>query len=348
MQRTPTARVAGSFSHGVPRAANWKAVVARFQVSSAAKASCQLLNSIVPYVLLWYLMYKSLALSHWITLSLAVLASGFLVRIFIIFHDCGHGSFFKSRTANNVTGFVTGLLTLTPFHHWRWQHALHHGSSGDLDNRGAGDIWTLTVQEYLEASRWKRFAYRMARNPVLLFAIAPLYMFVIDQRFPARSAPQRERRSVHAMNLAILAVAATVSAFIGIRTYALFQMGVSMFAGAAGVWLFYVHHQFEGAYWARGKAWNYTDAALRGSSYYKLPKVLQWFSGNIGFHHIHHLSPRIPNYNLQRCHDANPAFGQIRPITLWSSVTSLAFRLWDEERGVLVGFRELNIPRSDG
>lgn len=323
----------------------WKAIVARFQRSSRGRASWQLLNSIVPYALLWYVMYRSLAISYWITLPLAVLAAGFLVRIFIIFHDCGHGSFFKSRAANRALGFITGLLTLTPFHHWRWQHALHHGTSSDLDRRGTGDIWMLTVQEYLESSRWRRFAYRLARNPFVLFVVAPFYVFVIHQRFPAASAPKRERRSVYWMNLAILVMAGAFSALIGVKAYLLIQLGVSTLAGAAGVWLFYVQHQFEGAYWERGTGWDFTSAALRGSSFYKLPKILQWFSGNIGFHHIHHLNPRIPNYNLQRCHEADSLFAQVRPITLQLSMKFLAYRLWDEQHGKLVGFRSVRSRR---
>jgi omega-6 fatty acid desaturase (delta-12 desaturase) len=267
------------------------------------------------------------------------LAAGLLARIFIIFHDCGHGSFYKSRIANRTLGLITGLLTLTPYHHWRWQHALHHRTCGDLDRRGAGDVWTLTVREYLDASRWKRVAYRLVRNPLVLFVLAPFYLFVIDHRFAAAAAPKRERRSVHWMNLAILAMACAMSALLGIKAYLLIQLTLTTIAGVAGIWLFYVQHQFEGAYWQRGKKWTYTDAALQGSSFYKLPRILQWFSGNIGFHHIHHLCPRIPNYNLQRCHNADILFSQVKPLTLLTSLKSLALRLWDEPAGKLVGFR---------
>jgi omega-6 fatty acid desaturase (delta-12 desaturase) len=322
-----------------PDAADWKAIVARFQEPSTWRASWQLANTFVPYALLWYAMYRSLAVSYWIMPPLAILAAGFLVRIFIIFHDCGHGSFFKSRRANMVTGFIAGLLTLTPYYHWRWEHATHHGTSGDLDRRGSGDIWMLTVEEYLKSSRWKRFAYRLARNPIILFVVAPLYLFVIGQRFPSATAQPRERRSVHWMNLAILIMAGTLSMLMGVKDYLVIQLSVTALAGAAGVWMFYVQHQFEDVYWERGEDWDYTAAALRGSSFYKLPKILQWFSGNIGFHHIHHLSPRIPNYNLQRCHDADPIFQQVKPMTLFASLKSLTFRLWDEQRKKLVGFR---------
>jgi omega-6 fatty acid desaturase (delta-12 desaturase) len=315
--------------------------VARFQTPSPWRARWQVANSFVPYVLLWFAMVRALAFSYWIMLPIAILASGFLVRIFIIFHDCGHASFFESKRANNVWGAIAGVLNLTPYRHWRWQHALHHGTSGDLDRRGSGDIWTLTVQEYVESTRWRRFAYRVARNPIVLFLLAPLYLFVVDHRFAASAAPARERQSVWQTNLALLGIGVVLSAIIGVKALLLIQLTISVVAGALGVWLFYVQHQFQGAYWARTESWDYTAAAVQGSSYYKLPKILQWFTGNIGFHHIHHLSPRIPNYHLQRCHDADPFFMSIEPLTLLSSRKSLAIRLWDEQRKKFVGFRHL-------
>src|SRR3984893_13926693 len=315
--------------------------VARFQAASLWRAQWQVINSFVPYVLLWFAMDRALAVSYWVMLPIAILAAAFLARIFIIFHDCGHASFFKSKGANNVTGVVAGLLNLTPYRHWRWQHALHHGTAGDLDRRGSGDIWTLTVQEYLQSTRWRRFAYRLARNPVVLFVIAPLYVFVVHHRFAASAAPKRERQSVHYTNWALLGITLVMSAVIGLRAFLLIQLTVSAFAGALGLWLFYVQHQFQGAYWARSKDWSYTAAALQGSSFYKLPRILQWFTGNIGFHHIHHLSPRIPNYHLQLCHEADPFFDTIKPVTLLASLRSLTFRLWDEQRNVFVSFRHL-------
>ena len=332
----------------VSKTAEWRKIVVRFQAPSTWRAVWQLANTLIPYAGLWYLMYLSLSISYWLLVPLVILAGLFVVRIFIIFHDCGHRSYVKSPLANDTIGFITGLLTLTPYYHWRWEHAIHHSHSGDLDHRGTGDIWTMTVQEYLESGRWKRFAYRLARNPIVLFGIAPLYMFVIHQRFPKTGASPRERRSVHWMNLAILAMAAVLSYFFGVVPYLLIQLGVTFVAGAVGVWMFYVQHQFEDVYWERGENWDFTAAALQGSSFYKLPKILQWFSGNIGFHHIHHLSPRIPNYNLERCHLADPFFSQVKPITFLASLKSAAFRLWDERTrklvGTLVGFRK---ARSD-
>ena len=324
-----------------PDAADWKEIVAKYQRPSAAKAIWQIANTLVPYALLWYLMHLSLAVSWWLTAPLAILAGAFLVRVFIIFHDCGHGSFFKSHRANVVWGFLCGLLTFTPFYHWRWEHSLHHATAGDLDRRGVGDVWTLTVQEYLESSRGKRFAYRLARNPIVLFVLAPLYVFLIRHRLPKTAASRRERSSVHWMNLAILGMVAVMAAIFGLEAYLVIQLTALLVAGSAGFWLFYVQHQFEGVYWERRDEWDYAAAALKGSSFYKLPRVLQWFSGNIGFHHIHHLSPRIPNYNLEKCHQADPLFQTVKPVTLFSSFKSLTFRLWDEQRRKLIGYRDL-------
>jgi omega-6 fatty acid desaturase (delta-12 desaturase) len=327
--------------------APWKEIVMKYQAPSPWRALWQIVNTLAPYALLWYLMYLSRAVSWWITMALAMLAGAFLVRVFIIFHDCGHGSFFKSRRANDTIGFIAGVLTFTPYYHWRWEHAVHHASAGDLDKRGTGDVWTMTVQEYLESSQWKRFAYRLARNPIVLFVIAPLYLFVIRQRFPSAEANPRERRSVHWMNLAILGMGAALSWVFGLKAYLIIQLTVMATAGGAGVWMFYVQHQFEGVYWERGDDWDYTAAALEGSSFYKLPKILQWFSGNIGFHHIHHLSPRIPNYNLERCHRSNPIFQEVKPITLFSSLKSSTLRLWDEKLKKLVGYRHLRHLRRE-
>ena len=324
---------------------SWREIVSRYQRPAIGPSLWQIVNTLVPYAVLWYLMYRSLAISYWITLPLAVLAGAFLVRIFIISHDCGHGSFFKSSKANDVLGFITGVLTFTPYYHWRWEHSLHHRTSGDLDRRGTGDVWTLTVQEYLESSRWRRFAYRLARNPVVLFLVAPAFVFLGKHRIPSAKAPRRERYSVYWTNLAIVGVAAAMSSVFGLKAYLLIQLAVIMVAGSAGMWLFYVQHQFEGVYWERGEAWDYTAAALQGSSFYKLPRILQWFSGNIGFHHIHHLSPRIPNYHLEKCHKSEPVFQSVPPVTLFSSLKSLTFRLWDEQRRKLVGYRSLRTLR---
>ncbi len=328
-----------------PTKSMWKRIVSRYEKASLSRSLWQAASTVVAYAVLWYLMYRSLAVSYWITLALAILAGGFLVRLFIIFHDCGHGSFFKSRKANETLGVITGILTFTPYYQWRRKHAIHHATSGDLDRRGTGDVWTMTVQEYLEASRWQRFVYRLTRNPVVLFGIAPLLLLGVSHRFPWRKADKRERANVLWTNLAILAMAVLLSWQVGVQAYLVIQATVLMIAGSVGVWLFYVQHQFEGAYWARRGQWDYATAALHGSSYYRLPKVLQWFTGNIGFHHIHHLSPGIPNYNLEKCHDADPLLQDATHITLLTSLKSLGYRLWDEQRQKWVGYRHLRTLR---
>jgi acyl-lipid omega-6 desaturase (Delta-12 desaturase) len=329
----------------LPPVAEWKQAIAGYQEPSTWRAVVQIVDTLGPLVVLWYLMDLSLSVSLWLALPLAAVAGALLVRVFIIFHDCGHGSFFRSRLANDVTGFVAGMLTFTPYYDWRWQHALHHATAGDLDRRGTGDVWTMTVQEYLESSRWRRFAYRLARNPIVLFVIAPVYLFVLRQRLPSAGASRRERRSVWWMNLALAAMVGGLSWWMGLVPYLVLQGVAIAVAGAAGVWLFYVQHQFEDAYWERGEGWDYTAAALRGSSFYKLPRVLRWLSGNIGFHHIHHLSPRVPNYNLERCHRSATMFQEVRPVTLLGSLKSLRLHLWDERLRRLVTFAHIRRER---
>ena len=324
-----------------PETAAWRQIVAEYQNPSLGRAVWQITNTLGPLALLWYLMYLSLSVSWWLTIPLAMVTGALLIRVFIIFHDCGHGSYFKSRIANDTVGFITGMLTLTPYHQWRCDHATHHATSGHLDKRGIGDLWTLTVQEYLESTRWQRLAYRLARNPFVLFVLAPLYVFLIRQRFPAAKDNKRERHSVYWMNLAVVGMVLGLGLIFGFKEYLLIQLTAMVVAGTGGFWLFYVQHQFEGVYWERADKWDYASAALQGSSFYKLPKVLQWFTGNIGYHHIHHLSSRIPNYNLERCHKAHLIFQQVKTLTLLSSVKSLTFRFWDEKRKQLVGYSRI-------
>lgn len=318
-----------------------KQMVAHYQRPNSWRAWWQVVNSLGAYAAVWALMALSAEVSWWLTVPLALLASGLLLRIFIIFHDCGHGSFFKSRRANRICGFVCGVLTFTPYGYWCRKHARHHATAGNLDRRGIGDIWTLTVQEYLEASRWKRFSYRLSRNPFVLFVIAPIYLFLIHQRFAGRGSTRRDHISVWSTNVAILAVGVGLSAVFGVVPYLVIQLSVIGLTGSAGIWMFYVQHQFEDVYWEHQQEWDFAAAALQGSSYYKLPKVLQWFTGNIGFHHIHHLSPRIPNYNLARCHNAIPTLQTVPPVTLRTSLRSLSLRLWDESAQELVGWHRL-------
>lgn len=316
----------------------WRDVVRKYQEASPGRAAWQLTDTLGPYVLLWAGMHFALEFSLALALPLAVLAGAFLVRIFAIFHDCTHGSFFGSRRANDITGFITGVLTFTPYHHWRWEHLNHHVSAADLGRRGVGDIPTMTVREYLAASRWKRFRYRLSRNPVVLFGIAPLFLFLIRQRFPSRKAGAGIRWWTHATTLAVVGLGGGLAWWYGPANYLVLQLTSMLVAASAGVWLFYVQHQFDGVYWDRRPGWDFVRAALEGSSYYRLPKVLQWFTGSIGFHHIHHLSPRIPNYRLESAQKKEPVFAGVKPLTLPGSLRSLRFRLWDEDLGTLTGY----------
>ncbi len=336
---TPDAAV--SDDDRASRIAELKPLINKYQIPSNSKAIRQVANSLGPYLLLWALMYLALQVSWWLVVPIAVLTGAFLVRIFIIFHDCGHGSYFSSPRANTIVGFFFGMLVFTPYEQWRREHAAHHASAGNLDRRGLGDIWTMTVTEYQQASAWNRILYRVVRNPFFLFVIAPAYMFIVSQRIPSRTTKRRERLSIWQMNLAVLAMVSTMMFIFGVVPYLVIQLIVITVGGSAGFWLFYIQHQFEGVYWERDKNWDFIDAALQGSSFYKLPKILQWFSGNIGFHHIHHLGPRIPNYNLERCHDSHPMFKDVHAVTLLSSFSAMSHHLWDESSHRLVAFREV-------
>ncbi|MBZ0292661.1 MAG: fatty acid desaturase [Anaerolineae bacterium] len=317
----------------------WQQAVRHYQHSDTWTSVWQIFNSVVPYFVLWYLAYRSLEVSYLLTLGIALFAGLFGMRIFIIFHDCGHGSFFKSRRANNIVGVITGIITFTPYYAWRQAHAVHHATAGDLDRRGTGDIWTLTYDEYKTLSRWKQISYRLYRNPFIIFVIGPVIDFVILQRLPwvCASDKPRDKNSVAWTNLALLTIAIVMSLLIGWKEYLLVQIPIIAMASSIGVWLFYVQHQYENTYWEHHEDWDFATAALYGSSYFKLPKVLQWFSGNIGFHHIHHLSPRIPNYKLENCHNENEIF-QVQPLTLRASIQSMRIRVWDEDRHKMIGY----------
>ncbi len=311
--------------------------MAQYSKSDTPRAVWQLANTLIPYIGLWVLMILSLKVSYWLALPLCAIAAGFLMRMFIILHDCGHGSFFSSRRANDIVGFIAGVLVFTPYHYWTHRHAIHHATAGNLDKRGVGDVWTMTVREYRESTRWQRIKFRMYRTPFTMFILGPIYMFLIQHRFAPPGSGPRWHLSVTWANLAILGVAVAMCSLIGWKAYVMLQLPVILMAAAAGVWMFYVQHQFEGVWWERDDKWDYLKASLRGSSFYKLPKLLQWFSGSIGFHHIHHLSPRIPNYFLERCHRENPLFQRVTALTILSSFKSIGLRAWDEDAGKLVG-----------
>lgn len=300
----------------------------------------QLFNTLVPLIVLWYAAYLSLSVSYWLTIPIAIIASGFVVRTFIIFHDCCHGSFFKSRKANKVLGTITGVLTLCPYEQWKNTHAIHHATSSNLDKRGIGDMWVLTVEEYGAASFWQRLYYRVYRNPIVMFGLGPIAIFLISYRFNRKDARRKEKISNYITNISIVVLYALLCWAIGWQAFLLVQAPIFMVSGMLGIWLFYVQHQFEETYYEHDEEWSYINAAVEGSSYYKLPKVLQWITGNIGFHHVHHLSPKVPNYNLEKAHEAAPPLQKATTITLKTSLKSIRFRLWDEEKKVFVTFRE--------
>lgn len=324
----------------------WIEIISKYNQPDPRKSIWQIINSLGPYLLLWVAMYFSLRVSYFLTLGLALLAAGFLVRIFIIFHDCGHGSFFRSKRANKIVGTILGSLVFTPYDRWHLDHAIHHKTVGNLDKRGHGDVMTLTVEEYEKLSHGKKLYYRIYRNPITIFGIAPFILFVIWFRFTRKGMGKAERNSVYISNLIILAFCSAGILLMGWRAFLLIQIPVIYMGTVAGVWLFYVQHQFEDVIWTREKDWNYQKMALEGSSYLKFPRVLQWFSGNIGFHHIHHLSPKIPNYKLEKCHKENSMFDSIKPVDFLSSIRTIKLRLWDEKAGQLISFRQFRIQST--
>jgi acyl-lipid omega-6 desaturase (Delta-12 desaturase) len=307
----------------------------------SAAACWDIATSVIPYLVLSIVMYLALGVSYLLVLAIAVPTAGFLVRTFILFHDCSHGSFLASKRANAWLGMVLGLLVYSPFLRWRHEHAIHHATCGDLGRRGGGDVRTLTVAEYT-ALPWRgRMGYRLFRNPLVMFGIGPIVALIVAPRLVSRSARPRMRRSVIGTNIALAVLVGMLCWLVGLRDYLMVQAPNVLLAGSAGMWLFYVQHQFEDTNWQSADIWSYADAALRGSSYLKLPRVLQFFSGKIGLHHIHHLSARIPNYNLQRAHDENPIFHQVPTLSLWDGLRAVRFKLWDEDRSRLVTFADV-------
>jgi acyl-lipid omega-6 desaturase (Delta-12 desaturase) len=322
-------------------AKNLKKQVAPYEKSTTKDSVMQIINTLAPFFALWYLAYASLSVSYWLALIPIVIAAGFLVRTFIIFHDCTHHSFFKSRRANRIVGTLTGVLTLFPFDQWGHEHSVHHATSGNLDKRGTGDIWTLTVDEYLAAPLKTRIAYRFYRNPLVMFGLGPIYVFVLKNRFNRKGARKKEILNTYLTNVILVALVALLCWTVGWQTFLLIQGSIFMISGAAGIWLFYVQHTFEDSYFEEDKDWEYVKAAVEGSSFYKLPKLMQWLTGNIGFHHVHHLSPRVPNYKLEEAHKNTLPLQHVPTITLATSLRSLRFRLWDEERKNFVSFKDV-------
>lgn len=329
---------------GSREGADWRRAVEPYTGPNARRASFQLFTTLVPLALMMVATHALLAVSPWLALVLVLPTAGLLVRTFILMHDCAHGSFFGSRKFNDTVGFLTGVLTLTPFAQWRRDHALHHASSGDLDRRGHGDVKTLTVREYLAMSPRAQLGYRIVRHPLLLLIGGPFYL-VFSNRMTGQgtSSGPKQVASVWLTNAAI-GVLLTIAFFlVGWQTVVFAYLLPFYIAAMAGVWLFYVQHQFEDAYWSPHEDWNYVDAALRGSSHLRLSPLLQWFTGSIGLHHVHHVAPKIPNYMLQPCHDANQMFHQSPVITFRTGTAGLRLALWDEDNRRLVGFRDVAV-----
>jgi acyl-lipid omega-6 desaturase (Delta-12 desaturase) len=330
-----------------PAAPAWRAAVAPYIGPDTTRSLVQLTTTLALLALSFTIAYQIANWSVWAALALAPLSAGLLVRTFIFMHDCAHGSFLPWRRASEIVGYVTGVLTLTPFGQWRRDHALHHASSGDLERRGHGDIQTLTVREYLARTPRGRLAYRLARHPAALLLVGPLYL-MINQRFRPRSKATGDKQitSVWTTNLGIVVLGALTVLLFGWQALLVVYLPAIYLAAMAGIWLFYVQHQFDDAYWESAESWDYATAALHGSSHLVLHPVLQWFTGNIGLHHVHHLAPRIPNYRLQSCHDATPLL-QVAPVlTLREGITALRLALWDEEQRRMVRFRDVAEGRS--
>ena len=343
METVPSSSSKGMPGHGAGYAwPAWYAALSNFREPSAWKASWQIINTVLPYGVLWFLMVRSIqhGYPNAVTLALGALAAAFLVRIFILFHDCVHGSFFKKQGLNTFFGYIFGLMAFTPFDDWRFSHLRHHATYANLDARGFGDIWTMTRAEYATSSGLKRSAYRLFRNPVVMLGLGALFSFLLRFRLPTFRTTRKERVSVLFVNLLIIGVVLVAARSIGWRAYILVQLPIMWMAGASGIWLFYVQHQFEGVYWARKNEWDALRAAMEGSSYYKLPSVLRWFSGSIGYHHVHHLGSRIPNYRLKECYDAIPELQAKLPLTIRKSLSAIRLKVWDEDLKRLGAFPE--------
>jgi omega-6 fatty acid desaturase (delta-12 desaturase) len=331
---------------GTTEARVWTQVLLRYREPNALRSLVELGVTFAPLALLWAAMWASYYFGFWwLTLLLAIPAAGFLVRLFMIQHDCGHGAFFRHRLANDWIGRALGVLTLTPYDFWRRTHAIHHATTGNLQRRGIGDIDTLTVREYLALSRWGRLRYRLYRHPAVMFGIGPAYLFVVQHRLPVglMRGGWAPWASTMGTNAGIAVIAAVLIWLIGFGPFLLVQGPIMLLAAAMGVWLFYVQHQFETTTWADDAQWNHHDAALHGASYYVLPGILRWFTANIGVHHVHHLCSRIPYYRLPRVLRENPELGAIGRLTLWQSIKCVRLALWDESAKRLISFREMRL-----
>mgnify|MGYP001942838616 FL=1 len=320
---------------------NLKKEIKPFENPNAKSSVWQLINTVPTFFILWFLAYQALSVSVWLSLGISIIAAGFVVRIFIIFHDCCHGSFFKNRKLNHLVGNITGIITMFPYDKWRREHSIHHATSSNLDKRGTGDVWIMTVDEYVNASKLERLRYRLYRNPFVMFVLGPLYLFLVSNRMNRKDAKKKERLNTHFHTLSIITLNGLLIYFIGWADYLMVQLPIMFIAGSLGIWLFYVQHQFEDSYFEDESDWDYVKAAIDGSSFYRLPKILQWVTGNIGYHHVHHLSPKVPNYHLEDVHEAIPPLQNATTITVGSSLKSIRFRLYDAKNKTFVTFKHV-------
>jgi omega-6 fatty acid desaturase (delta-12 desaturase) len=331
-----------------PAARDWMAILTRYREPNNARSVLELLITAGPFVLLWVLMWAALGVGYWLCLLIAVPAAGFLVRLFMIQHDCGHGALFRRRFANDWVGRVIGVLTLTPYDFWRRTHAIHHATSGNLERRGTGDIDTLTVREYLALSRWRRLGYRLYRHPIIMFGLGPAYLFLLQHRLPVgmMRGGWQPWLSTMATNAAIALGAVAMMWLVGVGPFLLVHLPITLLAASIGVWLFYVQHQFEGTFWAEDRAWRLHEAALHGSSHYDLPGILRWLTANIGVHHVHHMCSRVPFYRLHQVLRDHPQIAAVGRLTLMQSLGCVRLVLWDESRQRLISFREMRQARN--
>ncbi len=312
----------------------------KYSVPDRRKALFAVATSVPPALGLLALSYLTLGVSLPLTIALEVLAAGFLVRSFVIFHDCGHCSLFPTKRENTIWGTAIGLLVLASYQGWKYEHTIHHAHAGDLDERGVGDVLTMTVNEFHQASVVQRVGYRLFRNPLVMFGLGPIFAMVIQPRLLPKKAPKKVRRSIIITNIVLAIMIVALGTVLGWAAFMLVWAPAALLAGASGVWLFYVQHQFEDTYWQSGSDWSYSDAALQGSSYLKLPAVFDFFSAKIGLHHVHHLNPRVPYYNLQAAHDHCEVFKSVPVLTIKDGIRCTRLKLWDEENGQLVTFAQ--------
>jgi acyl-lipid omega-6 desaturase (Delta-12 desaturase) len=330
-------------------ARDWTRKLIDYHRPNLSRSIYELAITAVPFVLVWASMLIALSFGQfWLYALLVLPAAGLLIRLFMIQHDCGHGSFFRSGKGNDWTGRIIAIVTLTPYDYWRRCHAIHHASSGNLDRRGIGDIDTLTVREYLASSHWRQLCYRLYRNPIVMFGIGPSVYFILKSRLPFGFMHKGWAPwiSTMATNLAIAVAVGLMIWLVGVGPFLLVHLPIVLVGTAGGVWLFYVQHQFEETHWAKDGAWNMHKAALHGSSYYDLPAILRWFTANIGVHHVHHLSSRIPYYRLPEVLRDYPELRNLGRLTLWQSLGCVRLTLWDEERGRLISFKEMRRLRN--